>query len=303
MTFFESETLWWMKLEIFLQFFLALLTVAALGCSIWAVLLSKKAMEKQFDPELNISWEFTYEEAEPKIEVVAINSGLIPVKIIMGEVEFRDSKEPEKMMTREENSILWDFSQLLLEAVLDQNRKYIAPAEEFIFSFDSDEETTQYIIESPNKIEFRCKLLDHKGLEHYSTFISMKHLLPFRYKKKDEDISRRDDKMVKEFSHFYNNQYDRIKGLLVVDRIYLIDTENFTQEMWEELTKIYLGLPSYLESESWFGVRGENEHYLSASIEPVGLQVGGKLLEKDFLLWEEIFHKEIQKLPFLESPH
>ena len=109
--------------------------------------------------------------------------------------------------------------------------------------------------------------------------------------------------MVKEFSHFYNNQYDRIKGLLVVDRIYLLDTENVTQEMWEELTKSYRGLPSYLESESWFGVVGENEYYLSASIEPVGLQVGGKLLEKDFLLWEEIFHKEIQKLPFLESPH
>lgn len=134
MTLFESGTLWWMKLEIFRNFSYFVdssrLRLFNLGGAI-----IEKAMEKQFDPELNISREFTYEEAEPKIEVVvAINSGLIPVKIIMGEVEFCDSKEPEKMMTREKMRF-WDFSLSYYLKLLDQNRKYIALVEEFRFSF------------------------------------------------------------------------------------------------------------------------------------------------------------------------
>ena len=41
--------------------------------------------------------------------------------------------------------------------------------------------------------------------------------------------------MIKEISHFYDNQYDENKGLLEIDRIYLLDTESFSQELWEEL--------------------------------------------------------------------
>ena len=106
--------------------------------------------------------------------------------------------------------------------------------------------------------------------------------------------------MIKEISHFYDNQYDENKGLLEIDRIYLLDTESFSQELWEELVAVYPGLPNYRESGDWFGVEGETECYLASSTEPVGLQIYGRLAEKDFLLWEEIFQKEILKLPFLE---
>ena len=106
--------------------------------------------------------------------------------------------------------------------------------------------------------------------------------------------------MIKEISHFYDNQYDENKGLLEIDRIYLLDTESFSQELWEELVAVYPGLPNYRESGDWFGVEGETECYLASSAEPVGLQIYGRLAEKDFLFWEEIFHKEILKLPFLE---
>ena len=109
--------------------------------------------------------------------------------------------------------------------------------------------------------------------------------------------------MIKEISHFYDNQYDGNEGLLEIDRIYLLDKEGFSQELWEELVAIYRGLPNYRESGDWFGVEGEIEYYLASSVEPVGLQIYGRLAEKDFLLWEEFFHKEILKLPFLERSY
>lgn len=43
-----------------------------------------------------------------------------------------------------------------------------------------------------------------------------------------------------------------------------------------------------IDFRKWYGVEGEADSYLWASVEPFGLQISGKLKENDWIQWERI---------------
>jgi len=91
-----------------------------------------------------------------------------------------------------------------------------------------------------------------------------------------------------------------------IDRIYCFDWDAFSKEHWEKLTKIYHQLPEPREIKPdscprWFSpVDDPQNGYLTASVEPPGLQVFGTLRIDDWREWDKAFQEGVTGLPFRE---
>lgn len=93
---------------------------------------------------------------------------------------------------------------------------------------------------------------------------------------------------------------DDLPGLVEVERIYCFDWARFTKENWKELSRIYEDLPGSVRCKGiqwWFGEKEDAPPFLSASVEPPGLQVYGVLFAADWLAWDERFRTEAGILP------
>lgn len=101
-----------------------------------------------------------------------------------------------------------------------------------------------------------------------------------------------------------------------VERIYCFDRHRFSEADWEALARAYEHLPgglrhgvfdqdqgTYIEDSSgkglpfWFGVGEESAPFLSASVEPPGLQVYGILSRRDWEVWDQHFRALAKDLP------
>jgi hypothetical protein len=71
--------------------------------------------------------------------------------------------------------------------------------------------------------------------------------------------------------------------------------------IWDRLGSIYERLPGWLGYDPvpwWFGNDGTRPPYLSASVEPPGLQVTGVLPAGEFARWHEAFMQALAEFPF-----
>ncbi|WP_222619089.1 hypothetical protein [Ornithinibacillus hominis] len=106
-----------------------------------------------------------------------------------------------------------------------------------------------------------------------------------------------------EDEHYYNNRYTVENGIVDFERVYMVDESKFSNETYEAIEKVYESLPCYLGKKtnfpSWFGdeEKGDN-HFITVSFEPSGLQFWGKLPISDFLKWQNKFHELIANFPF-----
>ena len=108
-------------------------------------------------------------------------------------------------------------------------------------------------------------------------------------------------------------------GVADVDRVYRLDWREFDERTWAALDAVYQRLPGWRgypparlcgwrgwlgRTESgppfWFGTDVKSSPYLTASVEPPGLQVTGKLLAIDFERWHEQFFAAIADFPASE---
>jgi hypothetical protein len=100
---------------------------------------------------------------------------------------------------------------------------------------------------------------------------------------------------------FYDNQHELgLENRVVVERIYCFDWDLFNNEHWDILDETYKGLPNWIGYEGcpyWFGFDEEIEPFLTASVEPPGLQVYGVLQVKDWKEWNAGFIEKVKNLP------
>ncbi len=91
---------------------------------------------------------------------------------------------------------------------------------------------------------------------------------------------------------FYDNNGEYSTDSFVeIDRIYCLLCDSFTDEHWQILENIYSKLPGTSFQSIvpyWYGLETAPFH-LSASVEPVGLQVAGTLARVDWLDWDTTF--------------
>jgi hypothetical protein len=96
-------------------------------------------------------------------------------------------------------------------------------------------------------------------------------------------------------------------GVADVDRVYRFAWRSFDATHWHALDQIYHELPGWCgyvaqrlpgwrgllgrayDMPFWFGSEVGTPPYLTASVEPPGLQVTGKLPRADFERWHELF--------------
>lgn len=74
-------------------------------------------------------------------------------------------------------------------------------------------------------------------------------------------------------------------GHISVEGTYAFDWDRWDDGHWAELDRIYRGLPGwagYHQAPYWFGSVESNPPWLSASVEPPGLQVAGRLRAEDW---------------------
>ena len=105
-------------------------------------------------------------------------------------------------------------------------------------------------------------------------------------------------------------------GIAIVDRVYRLAWRDFDDRMWEALDAVYRQLPGWCgypavklrgwrgwlgRTESgppfWFGTDEKSAPHLTASVEPPGLQVTGRLSASDFEKWHEQFLAAIGEFP------
>ncbi len=105
---------------------------------------------------------------------------------------------------------------------------------------------------------------------------------------------------------FYDNleptPIDGLSCLVEVERIYGFDWGRFGAADWDALARSYEGLPGGMswspdELPMWFGDDEDLPPFLSASVEPSGLQVFGVLPEADWLAWDARFLAATAELP------
>jgi len=91
-------------------------------------------------------------------------------------------------------------------------------------------------------------------------------------------------------------------GRVFVDRIYCLDFHKFDDGLWNKLGDIYNLLPHKIDIDfpTWYGVEGESDSYLCASVEPSGLQISGELKANDWIQWECVFNSYLNIFPLLE---
>jgi hypothetical protein len=93
-------------------------------------------------------------------------------------------------------------------------------------------------------------------------------------------------------------------GRANVDRVYQFDWTRFGKAESDSLDRIYRALPGWIGYASvpyWFGDDEQSLNYLTASVEPPGLQVVGNLSESDFQNWHARFLGATRELPALQS--
>ncbi|MDR3620627.1 MAG: hypothetical protein P4L85_14845 [Paludisphaera borealis] len=103
---------------------------------------------------------------------------------------------------------------------------------------------------------------------------------------------------------FYDNleaePVDGLSCLVEVERIYGFDWGRFEEDHWRELSRVYESLPGEVRLHAmpwWFGDDEDVPPFLSASVEPPGLQVYGVLPEADWWAWDEQFRSRAATLP------
>ena len=88
-----------------------------------------------------------------------------------------------------------------------------------------------------------------------------------------------------------------------IDRIYCFDWDAFSDADWKLLATIYSQLPEPCQTAAnscprWFAAVDDPKNgYLTASVEPPGLQVFGTLLFTEFQRWHGEFEARIADLP------
>ncbi|WP_337176683.1 hypothetical protein [Paludisphaera sp.] len=90
--------------------------------------------------------------------------------------------------------------------------------------------------------------------------------------------------------------------MVEVERIYGFDWGRFGAADWDALARSYEGLPGGLRWSPdglpmWFGDDEDLPPFLTASVEPPGLQVFGVLPEADWLAWDARFLAATAGLP------
>lgn len=105
---------------------------------------------------------------------------------------------------------------------------------------------------------------------------------------------------------WYDNLAPRPVGgltcMVEVERIYRFAWDRFAPSDWDALARSYEGLPGALGWSTggvpfWFGDDEDVPPFLSASVEPPGLQVFGVLPEADWHAWDGRFRAETAGLP------
>ncbi|MCZ8520777.1 MULTISPECIES: hypothetical protein [Paenibacillus] len=102
--------------------------------------------------------------------------------------------------------------------------------------------------------------------------------------------------------------YDNIElavneqSVVLIDRVYCLNFNEFIEDTWEQLKQVYLVLPQYLAESHpcsmWFGEEGVSTYHLYASVEPSGLQIVGELSMEQWELWESAFHAQLSRYSF-----
>lgn len=108
--------------------------------------------------------------------------------------------------------------------------------------------------------------------------------------------------------HYDNLEPTPVGGLtcmVAVERVYALDWDLFDEDDWRRLSKLCEELPGAMPGPSglpgglacWFGDDEDVPPFLSASVEPPGLQVYGILPEADWGAWDARFRKAAERLP------
>jgi hypothetical protein len=89
-------------------------------------------------------------------------------------------------------------------------------------------------------------------------------------------------------------------GSIVVDRVYCLHFSTFSDSDWNCLANAYELLPSWKGIEDgfpfWFGFT-ESPSFLTASVEPSGLQVTGQVTLSELQQWHSAFLAVATTLP------
>ena len=91
---------------------------------------------------------------------------------------------------------------------------------------------------------------------------------------------------------------------LDIERMYCFDWDKFDRVLLDRLNTIFAMLPNSIKCDAhgcpwWYSDSEDIENgYLTASIEPPGLQVFGTLKPQVWQHWEREFHCRVSDLPF-----
>jgi hypothetical protein len=105
---------------------------------------------------------------------------------------------------------------------------------------------------------------------------------------------------------FYDVAFDEDPddpGWFDIERMYCFDWDRFSDKDWQSLSEAYASLPECRSSARnecprWFAEHDDPENgYLTASVEPPGLQVFGTLPQRKWVAWNEQFLKSTETLP------
>ncbi len=106
---------------------------------------------------------------------------------------------------------------------------------------------------------------------------------------------------------FYDNQVQSDTSEVdfqMVERVYAIRFSNFTEAHWKRLDVTYQSLPEFVDYGNcdipfWFGTE-DSPLFLSASVEPSGLLVHGRLSAEQWLAWDTKFREHLPEFPTFE---
>lgn len=111
-----------------------------------------------------------------------------------------------------------------------------------------------------------------------------------------------DDEMVREVRARIEAIAGPVEPVLGIEWMYLFDWSRFGNggrgRFWDELDKAFRTVPGYLPGTIfWYSPDSEAIPHLSASVEPPGLQVCGRVTERAWEAWHEAFAKAAGHLP------
>lgn len=112
---------------------------------------------------------------------------------------------------------------------------------------------------------------------------------------------------------FLFDQHPSLENIVRVGRVYCFKFDEFSDDDWKTLTSCFSELPGWVGRgvttltqliPYWFGKELEDIYggtnnliYLSASMEPTGLQVDGNIELDDWINWTEDFERRTMLLP------